>query len=487
MKYALGIDFGGGSSKATLLNERGEIVATASEEYETFSTADGGREQNPDDWVKASVNNIIKVTQAAKIDPADVASICFDAATHTAVLMDENFKLVRPSVYWTDTRSVGEKETLKREFGDEIFKKFKHEVDTIWTLPELLWVKNHEPEIFAKVKKICFAKDYARRFFTGDFVTDDIEAEGSMLFDFDTRRWDTKFLTLLGLTEDNLPKVVRPNTVAGYVTAKAAEVSGLKEGTPVICGSTDTAMEVFASGAVEVGQMTLKLATAGRICVVADKLIPDKNLINYSHLVDGLYYPGTATKSCAASLRWFRDAFGGDFAEFSEDAAKIPVGSEGLIFHPYLSGELTPYGDPKLKGSFTGMISTHTKAHFERAIMEGVVMSLLDCKLYLEERGVKPQSAFILGGGAKSKVWREIVADALDIELTTTKDNDSSFGSAMLAAINAGFFISYKDALEKCRKVTGKTLPNKENTVKYAELFKKYKKIQAVLQEVYDA
>ena len=486
MKYALGIDFGGGSSKATLIDENGNIVATASEEYETVSTVDGGREQDPDAWVKAAVDNIKKATTGVKVDPRDVVSLCFDAATHTAVLMDENFRLVRPSVYWTDTRSVAEKEYLKREYGEEIFNKFKHEVDTIWTLPELLWVKNKEPENFAKVNKICFAKDYVRRFFTDDFVTDDIEAEGSMLFDFDRRQWDKKFLSILGLSEENLPEVVRPDKIAGYVTEKAAAATGLKVGTPVICGTTDTAMEVFAAGAVEKGQATLKLATAGRICVVSDKLIPDKNLINYSHVISGLYYPGTATKSCAASLRWFRDTFGGDYAGFGTEAAKIPVGCEGLIFHPYLSGELTPYGNPKLKGSFVGISSTHTKAHFARAVMEGVAMSLLDCKSYLETRGVKPTSAFALGGGAKSDVWRQIVADALDIELITTEDNDSSFGSAMFAGINAGFFKDEKDALIKCRKVTGKTAPIAENTVKYAEMFKKYKKIQQVLQEIYN-
>lgn len=487
MKYVLGVDFGGGASKATLLSSRGEIVCTATKEYATASLENGGREQNPEDWLRAALYNVNAVLEKANVDAGDVECLCFDAATHTAVLLDENFNVVRPSVYWTDTRCVKEKAFLIKEYGDEIFAKFKHEADTVWTLPELLWVKNNEPETFAKVKRIVFAKDYVRRFFTDDFVTDYIEAEGCMFFDYDERAWDKKFLSLLGLTEENLPRVVSPSDIAGRITEKAAKASGLKAGTPVICGTTDTAMEVFAAGATNVGQVTLKLATAGRICVITDKLLPDKNLINYSHLKKGLYYPGTATKSCAASLRWFRDTFGGDYQAFGEEAGSVPIGSDGLIFHPYLSGELTPYGNPKLKASFTGVSSVHEKKHFIRAVMEGVAMSLLDCKKYLEAKGLSVKSAFAIGGGVKSETWRRIVSDALNVELVTTENNDSSFGSAMLAGVSAGFFKDADDALIKCRKITGVTVPDANNNQKYEKLFVKYKKIQEVLSGIYDA
>lgn len=213
MKYVLGVDFGGGASKATLLSLRGEIVFTATKEYATDSLENGGREQNPEDWLKAALYNVNEILKKSGVNAADVECLCFDAATHTAVLLDENFNVVRPSVYWTDTRCVKEKAFLKKEYGDEIFSKFKHEVDTVWTLPELLWVKNNEPETFSKVKRIVFAKDYVRRFFTDDFVTDYIEAEGSMFFDYDKRAWDKKFLNLLELSEENLPRVVSPSDV----------------------------------------------------------------------------------------------------------------------------------------------------------------------------------------------------------------------------------------------------------------------------------
>ncbi len=485
--YVLGVDFGGGASKATLIDNNGKVIATAKSEYQTITLADGGREQRPDDWIDATVINIKEVMKQSGVDAKDILCICFDAATHTAVLMDENFKPVRDSVYWTDTRSVGQKKFLEENFGDDIFNKFYHRVDTIWTLPELLYVKETEPEVWKKVKKITFSKDYVRHFFTGDFVTDFIEAEGSLFFDFNERQWSKPYLDILGIDESYLPKIVNPLDKVGVVSSEAAKISGLIEGTPVICGSTDTAMEVFAAGACNKGQMTIKLATAGRMCIVTDKLAPDKNLVSYSHLVEGLYYPGTATKACASSLRWFRDNFGGDFRSFTEIAKDVPVGSDGLIFSPYLNGELTPFANPKLKGSFFGLTFMHTKAHFIRSVMEGTGFSLKDCYEYLRSIGQElPKEAFIIGGGANSSVWKQIVADCLNIKLYKTLNDDSSMGSAMCAGIAIGMFKDYNDAVKKCQIVVDVTEPIKENVEKYDEIFKQYKKIGEFLSLIYN-
>lgn len=483
--YVLGVDFGGGASKATLLNKQGKVVATATAEYPTFYGENGKAEQDPLDWYRAAVKNIREVIKG--VDAEQIECLCFDAATHTAVLTDENAKPVCNAVYWTDTRSVNEKKYLAEYFGDEIFGKCKHNVDTIWSLPEILFVKNNFLEIYKRVKKVTFAKDFVRGMFTGDFVTDYIEAQGSMLFDFDKRAWDTHLLSLVGLTEENMPKLVAPLDLVGTVGEKAARDTGLSTKTKVICGATDTAMEVFAAGGVQKGDMTLKLATAGRICVVSDAYFADKNIINYSHLKENLYYPGTATKACASSLRWFRDTFGGEYAEFDKLAESIPVGSDGLVFHPYLTGELTPHANPALKGNFFGVSANHTKAHFIRAVMEGVAMSLLDCKKYLEEKGVAiGKKAYAIGGGAKSALWRQMVADALDLTLVVTERNDSSFGAAMCAGISAGFFRDFDDASAKCQKIVGETKPIPENTEKYGRIFKKYQKISRFLTELAD-
>ena len=487
MKYLLGIDFGGGASKATLKSTAGTIIAENTVEYPTLYPEIGACEQAPQDWIAALCENSKALLTKSGIDAGDILAVALDSATHTFLVCDGEYKPLRNAIHWTDTRSKEQADKLNRDFGDEIFAKTFHKPGTIWTLPQLIWLSEKEPETFAKIKYIFFEKDYIRYFLTDVFCTDYIEAEGSMLFDCNAMQWDAKLCDLAGITADMLPPVVKPTDVIGKVTSSAAKATGLSEGTPVICGTTDTVMEVFASGAVKKGQMTLKLATAGRICVITDRTYPDINLINYSHFIDGLYYPGTATKSCAASYRWFRDTFGGDYKELDAAASEVPIGCDGIVFHPYLNGELTPYANPNLCADFVGVRASHTKAHFTRAVLEGVAMSMLDCKQALDSLNVShDSSAIIIGGGGKSPLWRQIISDALGIELIEMKYTDSSFGSAMLAGIAVGVFENAEQAVKKCNKVVSSTLPNHENTMKYNELFKKYKAIQKALEPIYN-
>lgn len=488
MKYLLGIDFGGGASKATLIDTLGNIIAENTTEYPTLYTEAGACEQSPDDWIKALCENTRAIIGKSAIDVSDILCVAIDSATHTSLVCDKNFHPLSNAMHWTDTRSRAEADSLRETLGEKIFQKTYHEPDTIWTLPQLLYLKNKRPDLWQDVKYIFFEKDYIRYFLTDVFCTDYIEAEGSMLFNYNTMEWDNELLALAGLKYDMMPPIVKPTDIIGKVTDNAAAATGLKTGTPVICGTTDTVMEVFASGAVNKGNITVKLATAGRICVITDKPHPDRHIINYSHITDGLWYPGTATKSCAASYRWYRDTFGGDYKELDNAAAEIPIGSDGLRFHPYLNGELTPYADPTLCGSFVGMRATHTKAHFTRSVLEGVALSLLDSKCYLDSLNIPYDSvATAIGGGTKGKLWRQITADVLGITLKTTESSDSSLGSAMLAGVAMGVFKNNAEAVEKCVKQKDITYPNLENTAKYAKIFKEYKKIHDALAPIYNA
>lgn len=486
MKYLLGIDFGGGASKATLLDQNGNIVAEQSVEYPTLHPAPGYCEQAPSDWYSALCSETKAIIFKSGISAADIAMIAVDSATHTAVLCDKNAVPLRNAIHWTDTRSIAESDELKTLHEAYIESKTYAKPGTIWTLPQIIWVRNHEPEIFSKIGKIFFEKDYIRYLLTGVYCTDYIEAQGSMLFDNETMQWDEKLCAFAGIDKEILPPIVKPTDVIGKITAKAAEDSGLLCGTPVICGTTDTVMEVFASGAVQKGQMTVKLATAGRICVITDKACPHPYLINYAHIVDGLWYPGTATKAAASSYRWYRDTFGGDYKELDSGAALRPLGANGLMFHPYINGELTPYADPKLCGSFIGIRAEHTKADFTRAVLEGVSFSLLDNMKALNELGIPHDNhATLIGGGAKGKLWKQITSDMLGITLNTTESSDSSLGSAMLAGVAAGIFADPIEAVEKCVKLKDTVEPNRENTEKYAELFLKYKKVHDALAPIY--
>lgn len=486
MKYLLGIDFGGGASKATLLSENGDIIAESTVEYPTLYPANGACEQNPEDWITALCKNTKAILEKSGIPSSNIAAIAVDSATHTYLACDKGFKPLRNAVHWTDSRSRKQANFLREQYGEEIFEKTYHKPDTIWTLPQLKWLSENEPEVFSEIGYLFFEKDYIRYYLTDVYCTDYIEAQGSMLFNCNTMEWDSKLCELAGIDKSVLPPLKSPTDIIGNVTENASKTTGLSVGTPVICGTTDTVMEVFASGAVEEGNVTVKLATAGRICVITDKPYPDRHLVNYSHVAKGLWYPGTATKAAASSYRWYRDTFGGDYKELDDGAKDIAIGSDGLVFHPYLNGELTPYADPMLCGSFVGVRATHTKAHFTRAVLEGVSLSLLDSKRYLDQLGISYDSvATLIGGGAKGKLWSGITADVLGIPLKITESSDSSLGSAMLAGIAVGVFKDAKTAADLCVKVKDIVYPNKDNTEKYSVIFDEYKRIHDALAPIY--
>ena len=486
MNYLLGIDFGGGSSKAALIDTAGHIAAENSVEYPTCYPHPGWCEQDCDDWIKALGKNIRGLLEKSGVAPSSILGVALDSATHTWVMCGEDFRPLRPAIHWTDSRAIRQARFLNETYGDRIFEICYHRPDTIWTLPQLMWVRQEEPSLFRQIRHIFFEKDYIRYWLTGRYGTDFIEAQGSMLFDCTKGKWSDELLTIAGIPRDALPPVGKPTDIVGGVTGEAAEKTGLQAGTPVICGTPDTVLEVFASGAVRPGDMTVKLATAGRICVVTKRPYPNRDLVNYAHVMPGLWYPGTATKAAAASYRWYRDTFGGDYESLNSGAEEVPVGCEGLRFHPYLNGELTPYADPALCGSFVGVRSAHTKAHFTRSVLEGVSLSLLHSKKTLEEIGIFGNGrATVIGGGAKGELWRQITADCLGMELDLTESSDSSLGSAMLAGVAAGVFPTCADAVSACRKVKGVIRPNMENHKKYEAIFEEYVAVHDALAPIY--
>lgn len=485
MRYLLGVDFGGSSSKATLLGEDGHVHATASCEYPTYYPHNGWAEQDPEDSYSALVTNIRQILRETGIKPDDIAALALDAATHTAVLLDAQDRLVRRSIFWTDTRASEQASRLKAAYGETIIQLCYNSVSSLWTLPQLIWLRENEPDSIRKTRKLMAVKDYVRYRLTGDYVTDHIEAMGFLLLDVKRNEWSPFLCGLAGIDPSIMPPIVDPSTRLSPLTKKAQQDTGLSASTIVIAGATDTVMEVFAAGAVQPGQATVKLATAGRICPITDHEVVDPRLVTYRHVVNGLWYPGTATKSCAASNRWYRDTFGGSYAEMSGAAAGISRGCEGLFFHPYLQGEITPYLDDKLRASFIGAAGYHTRAHFNRAVLEGVAYSMKDCYETLCGMDINPGEATVIGGGAKSELWRQILTDMLNIPLKTVENVDSSLGSAMLAGVASGIFEDHNDAVKKCVRITGITKPDAEGAAFYNEQFKLYKRIQAALAPIY--
>lgn len=485
-EYVLGVDIGSGSVKLTLLSRSGEIAGTAGCEYPTAYPQPGWCEQDPEDWCKAFRTALATLLAQTGIPASAIRAVAPDAATHTAVLLDEDFSCVLPAILWTDQRSSEQVAYLREHHSDRIRSLTLNTPTTIWTLPQLMWLKENRPEHWAQVRHILFAKDYLRYRLTGIPATDTIDAAGSMLFDVENQCWSDELCKLAGVDMAWLPPLQDPCDGAGAVTEAAAAEFGLNAGTPVYTGTTDTVMEVLAAGSVSPGHTTVKLATAGRICVISPEKLDSKFVFNYRHVVPGLWYPGTGTASCANSYRWYRDTLGrADYEQMNAGAAAIPPGCDGLMFHPYLNGELTPYNDPALRGSYIGISAMHTTGHFTRATLEGVAFSLRDCLDTLYALGVKPGRVRVIGGGAKGSLWRQIVADVLDLTLEKAKTDDSSFGTAMLAAVGIGWFADYAEAAERCVKVSSVTEPNPENRAVYDRCFRKYKAVQAALAPLY--
>jgi xylulokinase len=484
-EYLLGIDLGSGSIKLTVLDRNGLIAAEQGCEYPTEYPQAGWSEQYPQKWCEA-LRLALDGLYNKGVKPQEIRGIAPDAATHTAVLLDDGLCPLGRVILWTDQRSIKEVAGLKENYADLIQKETLNTPTTVWTLPQFLWIQKNRVEVWNKVRHILFAKDYLRYCLTGELATDEIDAAGSMFFDVVNRRWSPGLCEAGNIKGEWLPAVLRPVEQAGKVSKQAADRFGLAEGTPVFAGTTDTVMEQLAAGNVEIGHSSVKLATAGRICVISDKANPSPFLFNYRHVVEGLWYPGTATASCAASFRWFRDALGNvPFKELDEMAAKVAPGSNGMMFHPYLQGELTPYNDAKLRASFTGISSSHAKPHFVRAVLEGVAFSLMDCIGTLQKENLTMKRTRIIGGGARSALWQQIIADVLGIILEKNKVDDSSFGSAMLAGVGLGWFRSFKEAAEQCIRVDSTVHPNPENQELYTELFLRYRKIHDVLAPVY--
>lgn len=485
-EYVLGVDIGSGSVKLTLLSKSGSIVGTAGCEYPTAYPHVGWCEQDPEDWCRAFKQSLADLLRETRVTAAQIKALAPDAATHTAVLLGKDGAVLRPAILWTDQRCKAQVQWLRENHMDIIRQQCLNTPTTVWTLPQFLWIRENEANTWAQVEHILFAKDYLRYRLTGIMETDTIDAAGSMFYDVTEQCWSKELCAIGAIREEWLPPLRDPTDCVGTVTEAAATEFGLAPDTKVLVGTTDTVMEVLAAGSVAPGHTTVKLATAGRICVITDARLDSPFIFNYRHVVPDLWYPGTGTASCANSYRWYRDTLGrDDYAALDAAAGQITAGCDGLMFHPYLNGELTPYNDPELRGSYTGISASHTTAHFTRATLEGVAMSLRDCMVTLQDLGVTMERVRIIGGGAKGKLWRQIVADVLGIAMEKVKVDDSSFGSAMLAAVGLGWFANFAEAAETCIEIESVSHPNPEHKELYDALFVRYKKIHDALAPIY--
>ncbi len=506
MKMLLGIDYGTGGCKVTAIGADGTFAGEASVEYPTYHDHPGWSEQDPVDWWKSLCDALRKLSEKG-VDLKSIAACSLDGSTHNAVLLGEtgshaldgvladmSFRPVRRTIMWTDQRSTAECEALKAGWGERIFSTCYQMPAPTWTLPQMMWLKANEPDVLVKTEHVLFVKDYVRYILTGAAATDYIEAQGTLMWAMPGTpgttgtdgKWDAELVALSGLKMSAMPKIISPTDVVGHVTAEAAAATGLPEGMPVVCGSSDSAVEDYGAGAVEPGDLIIKLATAGNVNAMTATAHPHPKTLTYSHIVPGMWYSVSATNAAALCMRWFRDTWGfADYGAIDAEASSSPIGANGVFFHPYLQGERCPYWDANLRASFTGVSISSTRGDFARALMEGVAFSLRDCYRTLEEMRLPVKRIFLIGGGARSGLWSEIVANVFNCTVAVPTPADASFGACLLAGAGIGVFSDVKDAVAKCLHIDRTIVPDPSAAAKYDHLFTCYRRIHDALEPVY--
>lgn len=482
----LGIDISTTSAKALLIDNEGGVVGSATTPLELSTPRPLWSEQNPLDWWDGVTNSIRKVIADSELSNADIAAIGMTGQMHGLVLLDINGEVLRPAILWNDQRTGSQCDRIREIFGRETFIQITgNDALTGFTAPKILWVKEHEPEVFAKIYQILLPKDYIRFKLTGGYAIDKAGGAGTILFDLKTRTWSQEVLSKLEIPSEWLPQTFEGPEITGVVSVQAAEQTGLKPGTPVVAGGGDQAAQAVGVGAVQPGIIALTLGTSGVVFATTEQALiePEGRLHAFCHAVPNTWHFMGVMLSAAGSLQWYRDTFTPDepFDSLIKEAEQVHPGSEGLYFLPYLTGERTPHPDPLARGAWVGITVRHNRQHMTRAVLEGVAYGIKDSFSLIQESGSGSiDQVRISGGGAKSLIWRQIISNVLGVELVTVNTTEgAAYGAALLAGVGAGIFDDVTTACENTIHITGRTTPNQESG--------EYQKYYPVYRELYPA
>lgn len=481
MTALLGVDLGAGSLKATVLRSDGTVLGEGSSPIVTSTPRFGWSEQDPDDWYRALCIAVPAALAASGLAAGAIAAIGLSAGAHIGVLTDGDNRPLRPALLWSDSRAAAEATELRDTAEQRFLDLSLNRPNPTWLAPQLLWLARHEPAVVARTKRVFIAKDHLRYRLTGTWETDWSDVVGALLGDSATRGWSAELCGLIGWDPTTLPPVVDPTAVVGGLTPAAAAATGLAAGTPVVCGSNDTTVELFGCGATEPDDGAVKLATAGVTYQVSQAPLVRPPISCYPHIVPGRFYTATGTNSCASAHRWVRDLGFASFDEMDALAATVEPGSDGLLFHPYLQGERAPHWDPLLRASLTGMTIQHSRAHLARATYEGIAYSICDALTVAEGLGIHYGSIRLIGGGARSATWRQILADVLGKTILVPANGDASFGAALVAGMGVGVYAGPADAISQAVRLKGEHRPDPVTHDRYRQYFAIYRRIQTAL------
>jgi len=499
-KYIIGIDLGTSGTKTVLFDESGKTIASSTVEYPLIQLQNGWAEQDPLLWWGACAATLRQVMDESGIDGANIAGVGLSGQMHGLVLLDEHGEVLRNSIIWCDGRTSVECAEITDTVGAKrLIDITANRALTGFTAGKILWVRKHEPEIYSRVRHILLPKDYLRYKLCGVFATEVSDASGMNLLDVPARKWSVDVLDALNISAGLLPTVYESCEITGRITEGAAASTGLHAGTPVVGGAGDNAAAAIGTGVVERGKSFITIGTSGVIFAHSDevKIDPEGRLHTFCAAVPGAWTVMSCTLSAGGSLQWFRNNFceaemraakdeGRDVYELlCEQAERVPIGANRLLFLPYLMGERSPILDPVARGVFFGLSGMHKRKDMLRAVMEGVAYSQRDCFDVFREIGVPIARMTATGGGGRSAFWRQMIADVMECPIATVSNKEgAALGAAILAGVGAGLYESIPQARDIIlREENEPQLPNKENKAAYENCYKLYRNVYFSLRE----
>ena len=490
--YWMGIDVGTGGTRALLIDGKGREVASVTAPHrDMLMLHPMWAEQEPEDWANAAAQAVRGVLAAANVGAEDVRGIGLSGQMHGLVVLDENGAVIRPALIWCDQRSQTQVDFVNATLGSEtVLQLTANPVLTGFTLPKLLWVRDNEPAFFERARRMLLPKDYVRYCLTGEFATDVSDASGTSLFNVAHRRWSFEMMDGLGLDREILPRVFESPEITGTVTKRGGELTGLAPGTPVVAGGGDQAAGGVGNGIVRPGVVSCTLGTSGVIFAHMEQLAYDPlgRLHTFCHAVPGKWHVMSVTQGAGLSLQWLRNQLfsGADYDTLMSEAATAPAGSQGLFWLPYLMGERAPHLNPEARGGWIGLTARHTRADLIRAVIEGVSYSQKDCLDIIEDLGVRADSVRASGGGARSALWRQILADVFGKRVVRLSNQEgSAFGAALLAMTGTGEFASVPEACDAAIAQQDSVDPRPAESALYARAHGVFQSLYPALAAVY--
>jgi xylulokinase len=495
----LGIDIGTSGTKTLVTDDGGKVLASATAEYPLSTPRPGWAEQEPEDWWRATVSTVREVLAKSGLAAKDIRGIGLSGQMHGSVFLDASHQVLRPALLWCDQRTGPQCDWITERVGRErVVELTANPVLTGFTAPKVIWVRQNEPETYAKIRKVLLPKDFIRFRLTGEFHSEVSDASGTSFFHVRERRWAWELLDAIEVPRDWMPEVHESPVASAKISREAAAATGLAEGTPVVGGGGDQAAGAVGNGIVEAGILSSTVGTSGVVFAFSDQSAVDPGLRvhTFCHAVPEKWHVMGVMLSAGGSLRWYRDTcahpetavartLGRDpYEVIAEEAAAAEPGCEGLLFLPYLTGERTPYPDPNARGAFVGLTLRHDKRHLARAVLEGVAFGLRDSFEILHGMGVPIREVRASGGGARSPLWRQIQADVTGREhVTINVDEGPAFGVALLAGVGTGVWSSVAEACRATIRAVDRSAPDPVARAVYDRLYPIYRSLYPALRD----